>query len=381
MHIEDSGFVSTADSFLATQSDGTAEATVTGTGSHWNNSGDFNLGVSGSATLNVTDGGLVSNADGYIGYHAGGIGVATVTGIGSSWNHTNNFYAGYNGTGTLNITAGGVVSNVDGYIGYHTDGTGTVTVGGIGSTWNNSNNLYVGRDGTGTLNVADGGLVTVGSTTSIGTSATVNLTGGRFEFGETTLEEFSTITGSSGSMAGNLRHAGYTEASTLTALQNSAVDLTEVTLTNSGVLYGTAAMGTALINTLSGEVELMPAERLRFAGSANTNTGEINNFGGQIRFEQDLTNLPDGMIEGRGQFVANGGWINSGVMFFTGTTDILGDVVNEKNGQIVSSGSGTTTFYDDLDHNGLEIRTSKGGKTIIGGAATGAGAYTGEGGE
>ncbi|MCH2118636.1 MAG: hypothetical protein MK161_13150, partial [Pirellulales bacterium] len=344
LHIEDSGFVSTADSFLATQSDGTAEATVTGTGSHWNNSGDFNLGVSGSATLNVTDGGLVSDTDGYLGYHADGIGLATVTGIGSSWSHSNNLHAGHNGTGTLNITAGGVVSNVDGYIGHRTDGTGTVTVTGIGSTWNNLNNLHVGRDGTGILNVADGGLVTVGSTTSIGTSATVNLTGGRFEFGQTSLEEFSTITASSGSMAGNLRHDGYTAASSLTSLQNSAVDLTEVTLTNSGVLYGNAALGTALINTFSGEVEAMPAERLRFAGAGNTNTGEINNFGGQIRFEQDLTNLPDGMIEGRGQFVANGGWMNSGVMFFTGTTDILGDVVNEKSGQIVSSGSGTTTF-------------------------------------
>ena len=108
-------------------------------------------------------------------------------------------------------------------------------------------------------------------------------------------------------MAGNLPHADHTDVSTLIALQNSAVDLTEVTLTNSGVLYGDASMGNALINTVQGEVEVVAGERMRFGGSGNTNAGEINNFGGQIRFDQDLTNQADGFIGGGGQFIANGG--------------------------------------------------------------------------
>ena len=116
--------------------------------------------------------------------------------------------------------------------------------------------------GDGTLNIADDGLVTVGGVTSIGAAGSVNLTGGRFEFGQTTLAEFSIINATSGSMAGNLPHAGHTDVSTLTALQNSAVDLTEVTLTNSGVLYGDASMGNALVNTVQGEVEVVAGERM-----------------------------------------------------------------------------------------------------------------------
>jgi len=165
--------------------------------------------------------------------------------------------------------------------------------------------------------------VTVGGTTSIGTGGEVNLTGGRFEFRQTTLAEFSMISATGGAMAGNMNHSGYTDVSTLTALQNNAVDLTDVTLTNSGVLYGDASLGNALINTKDGEVEIVDGERMRFSGTGNTNAGEINNFRGMVRLSQDLTNEKSGFIGGRGQFAADGGWVNQGAMAFSGTTDIL----------------------------------------------------------
>ena len=72
-------------------------------------------------------------------------------------------------------------------------------------------------------------------------------------------------------------------------------------------------------------------------------------------------------------------------MFFTGITYILGDIDNfiaDKDGtggQIVTTGSSTTNIFDDLAHDGVEIRTSAGSTTVIGGSATGSGPYTGDG--
>ena len=91
-------------------------------------------------------------------------------------------------------------------------------------------------------------------------------------------------------------------------------------------------------------------------------------------------NQAGGFIGGRGEFIANGGWTNQGVMAFSaGTADILGDVVNDTGGQIVTSGGATTTIFDDVEHNGDEIRTSSDSRTVIFGQASGAGPYTGDG--
>ena len=63
-------------------------------------------------------GGVVSNTgSGYIGYYLGSMAEATVTGSGSQWNNSNWLLVGVYGDSTLNVEAGGVVSNTDGHIG------------------------------------------------------------------------------------------------------------------------------------------------------------------------------------------------------------------------------------------------------------------------
>ena len=324
-----------------------------------------------------------------------------MSGANSLWNSSGVLSVGRYGSGTLNVEAGGVVSNTDdGYIGRFFGSTGEVAVSGADSQWNNSGDLVVGGEGNGTLNIENEGLVAVAGTTSIGAMGTVNLTGGRFEFGQTSLVEFSSINAASGSLAGNLIHTGYTNVATLTALQNPTVDLTDVRVINSGVLYGDSSLGNTLINTAGGEVETMVGERMRFGSAGNTNAGEINNFvgqirfdqdmtndttgeinhfGGVVRFDQDMTNQAGGFIGGRGQFVADGGWTNHGVMAFSGPADVVGDIVNDTGGKIVTSGSATTTIFDDLEHNGAEIRTSADSRTVLFGEASGTGDYTGTG--
>jgi hypothetical protein len=89
-----------------------------------------------------------------------------------------------------------------------------------------------------------------------------------------------------------------------------------------------------------------------------------------------MTNANNGFIGGRGQFVADGGWTNQGVMAFSGTTDILGDINIEAGGEIITLGGATTTIFDGLLHNGLQIRTGEGSRTVVFGTVGGVGAYT-----
>ena len=340
--------------FIGLRSGSSGTATVTGSGSQWNNSSFLDVGRVGDGTLNVQTGGVVSNTAGFISRFAGSTGKVTVTGNGSQWNNSLFLHVGSFGKGELNVQAGGVVSNTFGNIGLSSGSTGKVTVTGSGSKWTNSGNLSIGGSeissgGTGTLTIADSGLVTVGGTTRIWSGSNVNLTGGRFQFGQTTLQEFATINAVSGSMTGDVTHSGYTDVSTLSSFQNAAVDLTGVRVANSGTIYGNGSLGVGLRNDAGGEVETMAGERLRFAGTGSTNAGEINNFGGQIRFEQSLVNQVGGLISGRGQFFANGGWTNSGVIAMSGgLADVHGDLVNNAGGKIAIGGGSITTFYDDV---------------------------------
>ena len=80
---------------------GTGVATVTGAGSQWNISDSLSVGSGGHATLNVEAGGVVSNTVGYIGEipvptAPDSTAVATVTGSGSQWNNSLGLYLGGN---------------------------------------------------------------------------------------------------------------------------------------------------------------------------------------------------------------------------------------------------------------------------------------------
>ena len=65
--------------------------------------------------------------------------------------------------------------------------------------------------------------------------------------------------------------------------------------------------------------------------------------------------------------------------FSGGNADISGDVANAAGARILSSGGAVTTFYDDVVHNGAEIRTSAGSASVFLGSASGSGPHTGTG--
>ncbi|MBD14749.1 MAG: hypothetical protein CMJ72_06215, partial [Planctomycetaceae bacterium] len=188
LNVEAGGVVSNSSGSIGTSNGSTGVATVSGSGSQWNNSGTLSVGTLGSGTLSVLEGGLVSNTVGRLAYESDSTGVVTVSGSGSQWNNTENLYVGIGGSGTLNVEAGGVVSNTIGYIGNQSNNSSSVaTVSGVGSQWSNSERLYIGGSasgGTGALTITDSGLVDVlGKTQLFNYQGTLTLDGGSLTTG------------------------------------------------------------------------------------------------------------------------------------------------------------------------------------------------------
>lgn len=159
-------------------------------------------------------------------------------------------------------------------------------------------------------------------------------------------------------------------------------------LNNTGRISGTGRVLSNLSNEANGRIIVDAGQRMVFAGEFNQNkdNGTIELSGGTIEFNKTLTNETGGFISGRGTFRGSSvntsavGLINNGsVAFSAGISDIYGKVINNPDGRIIVAGASTLTFHDDMVHNGAEIRTGFGSRTVFLGAATGAGPYTGTG--
>ena len=389
VNITGGGQVTNADSYIANLNVSTVgEVNVSGADSLWENAGDLYLGNRGSGTLNVTAGGSVINFRGIIGELASSVGAATVTGTNSHWNNSSSLTVGSSGTGTLQITDGGLVTSEWGFLGLSAGGDGTVTVSGANSHWRIvrdpnaipallSGSLFVGSaSGSGGLIIENGAQVSVENSTAIVSGSWVDLDDGRFEFGTIDLNSYSRISGTSGELAGALEVAqGLTALSTIASVDPtiSNLDTSEVFVRNEGILYGSGLALLGLHNTSTGEVRTLSGEWARFGG-AGFNSGEINNFGGVVEFENDFTNEANGFVAGRGQFIAGDGWTNDGVMAFSGGfADVLRDVANSATGQISIGGNSVTTFYDDvtMDPNNLNIDVASGSTAVFLGSYNG----------
>jgi hypothetical protein len=154
----------------------------------------------------------------------------------------------------------------------------------------------------------------------------------------------------------------------------------------SGIIQGTGRLAGGMNNGTGGTIRARLGDHLIVDQVGSTNLGNIELSGGTLEYTHTLSNLANGSISGRGEFrggtsnPGSAGISNLGVMMFSGgNTDIRGDVLNSSSGHIVTAGGGMTTFYDDVTHNGVEIRTNSGSRTVFFGAQSGAGAFTGTG--
>ncbi|MEZ6190265.1 MAG: hypothetical protein R3C45_03140 [Phycisphaerales bacterium] len=101
---------------VAVRSGSSGSATVSGVLSRWDIDEFLFVGDSGSGSLLIEDGGtVVSGFRVIVGVHEDAVGTVTLTGEGSSWWHTGEFNVGWSGvgTGTLNIDSGAIL-DIDG---------------------------------------------------------------------------------------------------------------------------------------------------------------------------------------------------------------------------------------------------------------------------
>ena len=162
--------------------------TVSEIGSTWNPL-QLNVGLLGSAELQITDGGsLVTSwyTNTEVGVRPGSSGTISIDGAGSTWNQgtpvsasSRLYLGGYpasypGGNGTLSITHGGSATTNDSYLGAAPGSKGFATIDGAGSTWT-TDEIRVGAGdsfgaGSGTLSIQSGGSVT-SDTAAIGYGA------------------------------------------------------------------------------------------------------------------------------------------------------------------------------------------------------------------
>jgi T5SS/PEP-CTERM-associated repeat protein len=365
--------------------------------------------------LNVEAGGVVSNMLGYLGINVGSSGTATVTGSGSQWNNSGNLYVGGNesaagGTGSLTITDDGLV-DVDGTLKIWDQGTvildgGSLvtqsfdrTEGGVFNFLSGSltinDGLQIGSGtifpGSPTLN-SDRRLATAGTTT-IAPFRTLTLDGGTLETGDLAINgtlAFNSgtlgITGVGGLTVGAAGPFGMSLSvgsgqnldvtNTLTVDAGASLsfstggNVSAATIANGGVVQGRGNVSAALANQSGGLVRVQVGDLLTFANPTHTNDGDFQLQGGRIDFVGTLTNNAGGNILGRGTLSTTGGLTNLGDLALSnGQTDVFGDVDNQSTGRVIVSGNADVTFWDDVTDSGALFNVSTGSSATFFGTA------------
>ena len=398
--IEAGGRVENHVGYIGHSSGSQGTATVSGSGSTWTNSNNLYVGRLGDGTLNVADGGEVSNADGNIGHYLGSQGTATVSGSGSTWTNSGNLYVGREGTGVLNVADGGAV-HVDDALDIGQQGTvnligGTLrfdtyrnnggTVNYTAGTIQLAGDRDVGLDAVVSEFFGQGPAIPHGKELTIeGTAAlktSLRLDGGRFTAGRLTnaeLLDFQAGTlrltasdlsvGDGGTFGKTLAlddgqrvvidQAVHVEAAGVVELRDGG-RLSAGELDNAGRLTGSGRIDGPVSNR--GEIEAMGASgapvAMHFTGAVTNETdGRMAVRNANLRFEEGLSN--------QGTLAAS-----------FGTSDVFGQVTNEQDGEIIISGGGEVTFWDDVTQNGTLHVSASGTRTS---AAVFFGDYTGSG--
>lgn len=383
-----SGIVDTFVTYIGANGAGTFDQSG---GSHSAESGiSLGTGVTGNGTYNLTGGVLFTNNISEI----GGLGIGTFN-QSAGTTHTIDTALIINNKGTYNLNGGTLDrKNSETYV------SGTFNQRGgnnIGFNWSigliiNDGGAYNLSGGTveyGNITVRSGGSFNQTDGVSsiyrnpvgpvfdsrLAIDGTYNLSGGSLDAESIEVNNNGILVVDNGA----LNSTNYTNNGEI-LLTNPIARLKGGNLDNDGLVRGEGRLETMLTNLAGGEIRAQAGNRLLFTGAGNTNMGDINLLGGTAEFTQDLANASGGVIAGRGTLIANSGLTNQGnIGLSSGTTDIFGDVNNATGGTIIVTGNGTATFYDDLVHNGTEIRVSDGSNAVFFGAVSGAGSYTGTG--
>src|SRR4051812_22216517 len=415
---------------LGLNASGVGTATISGSGSAWTITNvPLRVGSFGTGTLNILANGSVTAFGLEVGENLDSIGTVSLSGSLATFTTAGTAnIGGSSGTlpaasASLNVGTGSTM-NLNGTTNFRTN----AKVNMLGGTLNLSTvNLTTGATfnwSSGTVNFATAPTITtsilntlLAGTHTLGPNCTLSATAGTFTLGSTlilnggtisvptldvnantTLHAFSTITAANTVTLEPGITVQLDDFSTLRAttsisnnggtlqLNGSLANVTGPVTNNGGFIRGTGRFVAGLNNAAAGTVRLETGDHIIIDTVAPTNVGTIELAGGTIEYSKALSNQAGGIITGRGVFRGSSsapggtGLNNQGVLSFSaGITDIFGDVNNTGSGKIIAAGGSTVTFYDDVVHNGSEIRTNSGSRTVFFGAVTGAGPFTGTG--
>ncbi|HMO16266.1 MAG TPA: hypothetical protein PKD64_16720 [Pirellulaceae bacterium] len=351
------------------------QVAISGAGSRMTLTGALSIH---GGTLDVSNGGSVTSGSTRLERERLAIQAkAVIAGSGSSMHTFGNLRVGEIWQGELEISGGAYVHNVSAFVASELE-SATVRVEGLGTHWNSLLDIQVGINGQ--VFISDQALVTVGRHVQVAFDGGLQLNGGVLSFGSMSEASLRRIHANSGLMLGAVTNFGMVDVATLAPLQQLTVDTSNVSLVNSGVLNGNSShLGSGLVNTESGRVDVGTALVMNFMGNINQNRGLVENLGGRLGFGRALINESSGIIRGYGEFEAVEGWTNRGLMEFrTGTSDIYGDVLNES-GRIHVIDNGLAVFYGDVVHNATEFFVESGSTVLFAGLLGGTGTITGEG--
>ncbi len=425
--VTNGGVITGGSGTLGSSATASGTALVRHANSQWNMTNDLTVGLYGQGDLNVQNGAKVSAANLIVGQHSGSSGEVILSGLNSSLTTTGNVILGGSsnadgGVGHLQVNSG-TTANIGNQLTLWSQGhfelnggrvvlnqiqnqggnfdwqKGTVefrnntvlndslldTMLGTSHTLGNSQTLTTGP--TGGFVVApghftvDGGKVTGNNFTNVGTTSVLR---GTMQMDGNFLNDVqgTFVVGGTGqvSFQGSAQNNGNL------VLDSPAAKSSGGLLSNNGTISGTGTLAHQVAN--NGIIHVNSGDNLTIhSSSMSNNDGHVQLSNGRLNVTGQLTNGTDGLITGHGVLVTssatpgNLGLYNFGIMATSGNNlDIHGDVRNVGTGRVLTSGNGTTTFWDDVEHNGLEIRTAHGSSTVFFGSVTGAGSFTGLGG-
>ncbi|PZU89208.1 MAG: autotransporter outer membrane beta-barrel domain-containing protein [Shinella sp.] len=321
--VRDGGTVHSDGAILGWNATGQGTASVTGTGSRWDNTGTLYVGNLGDGFLTIADGGVVTSTDGYVGTENGSDSEATVTGAGSSWEMSGALLVGHNAgsAGTVTISAGGSISGLQGILGDLAGAVGTMTVTGAGSTWSSlvdssvlySGDLNVGRFGTGYLTVSDGGSVV----------------GNRFHIGNEANSSGTVVVSGVGSnlTIGDRLSVGIEGDGVLTVLNGATVNADRIVIADDATASGTLNVGAAR------------GQSAASAGTINASTVIFGDGDGEIVFNHTGSSYVFASdVQGAGtlSFLSGLTKLTGDYSSFTGDLSIEGGLVSVNTPTLVS---------------------------------------------
>jgi len=215
--------------------------------------------------------------------------------------------------------------------------------------------------------------LTIGGGTGIGT---LSLNGGNLTvLNGVNIASTGVLTGT-GVITGTVTNQGEVRAKNVTISGGNLINQGQIRGQSSGL----NRINATVINTASGEIELINNESLRLTQGGHSNDGRVTVINSRMTVDGSFANNTGGRIQGRNALLEfNGGLSNSGqVQLSFGTSDVFGEITNNNTGSLINSGGGNVTYYDDIKNNG-EIRTSTGSQSVFFGDYTGTGVLTGSG--